>query len=175
MNDTIKIISEDDKSYMAEVDGKVVKLFKIDKNEIDERWKNTIYHISKHIPKHNFEELLKVLIEYINHIPNVNEYKRVANRVTCYIDKLYKIISPICNQHISNVFHHPYKNINIEIYGKAYTFMKEIKSLLNTMDDIGKQMVENGELKEFKIIKPFIPMDYSTAISSIIGYGYKIA
>ena len=168
MKETIELISETDDCYIANVDGKQVKLFKINTTEIKERWEKNVGKATKLIPKHHFEVLLKILINTINNVPTVVEYERVSKNIAGHINKLYDFVSPSCNQHLSNIFHHPYKNISTEIYGKAQTFMKEIKSLLDTMNDIGKCMVEQGTLKEFEIIKPHVDD------RGVFGYEYKI-
>ena len=169
MEETIELISETEDSYIANIDGKHVKLFKIDTQEIKDRWAKTISEASHVIPKHEFKEMVKLLIEIINNVPTVAEYERVSNRLSAHIDKLYKIVSPFCNQHFSNIFHHPYKNINTEIYGKAQTFMKEVRSLLDTMEEIGNCKVEQQSLKEFSIMKPRVDDE------GIFGFEYKIA
>ena len=168
MEETIELISETDDSYIANIDGKHVKLFKINTNEIKERWKKNVDEATKLIPKHHFEVLLKILISTINNIPTVAEYERVSNNIAGHINKLYDMIAPNCNQHFSNIFHYPYKNISTEIYGKAQTFMKEIKSLLDTMNDIGKCMVEQGTLKEFEIMEPRVDD------RGVFGFEYKL-
>lgn len=156
MEETIEVIAETNDGYIANINGKEVKLFKVDSNEIKERWNKNIFEASKLISKHDLETMIKILIEYINRIPTVVEYERVSNRVAKHVNKLYDIIAPKCTQSFSNIFHHPYKNITPDIYGKAQTFMKEIKSLLDTMNDIGKCMLEHGLLKEFSITKPYV-------------------
>jgi len=167
MEETIELISETDDAYIANVDGKQVKLFKINTTEIKERWNRNIDTASKLISKYQFESMLKILINVINNVPTVDEYERISNNIAAHINILYDDIAPSCNHGFSNIFHHPYKNISTEIYGKAQTFMKEIKGLLDTMNDIGKSMVEQGLLKEFEIIKP----DNNCGI---FDYGYKI-
>ena len=168
MKETIELISETDDAYIANVNGKHVTLFKVDTNEIKERWKKNVYNASKVIPKHHFEVLVKILITNINNVPTVVEYERVSKNIAGHINKLYDFVSPSCNQHLSNIFHHPYKNISTEIYGKAQTFMKEIKSLLDTMNDIGKCMVEQGTLKEFEIMEPHVDD------RGVFGFEYKL-
>lgn len=146
MNSEIKILGEDSKSYDAEIDGKRVKLFKIDKDEIKNRRIQSLQYAAEKIDEPCFIGLFK-LVEYCkNNIPTVDKYEQLAIDISEILDLVYDQVG----HKYTNIFHYYFKDISPSIYGKAQTFMKNINMLYDDLCYIGRILKKTGRLKEFK-------------------------
>lgn len=126
MEDKIKIISEQKDCYIADINGRSVKLFKIDMNELKIKHENDLYLASKLLLNSDIYNLLDLTKRIIQFTPDVDHYKNVADKVTELMESIY---SKLKNHNLSHLFHHFIKEINPDIYGKAQTFMRQINLL----------------------------------------------
>lgn len=79
---------------------------------------------------------LEVFTSYLrNHEPTVGSYKEEAMTMSKILEEAYAQVGPSSMKE-SNIFHHPIKQINPEIYGKAETFMKELKKLEALLEEV---------------------------------------
>lgn len=122
----IKIISEDAKSYIANIDGKQVILYKVDVDKINERNRNSLNEASKHLPKQLVVDFINFIIYTIEYIPTVDKYENAANTTVAFMKQIEKIL---VKNECSNLMFSYIKNLDPNIYGKAQTFMKIIKRL----------------------------------------------
>mgnify|MGYP006863438466 CR=1 FL=1 len=126
MENKIEIISEDDKCYIAKIDGKQVKLFKVDVDEINIRNKNNLHDAAKCLPKQLVVDFINFIISTIEHKPTVDRYENAANRMVACMKQIEKIL---LENKCSNLMFWYIKNIDPDIYGKAQTFMRIIERL----------------------------------------------
>ena len=133
MEAEIKIQSEQKDCYIADINGKTVKLFKIDMEELKLKHENDLYLASRHLSNADIHELLVLTTKILQFTPDVDHYKGVADKVTDLMENLF---SKLAVHDLSHLFHHLIKDINPEIYGKAQTFMRQINLLHDTMSKI---------------------------------------
>ena len=141
-----RVIKEETDKYILETeDGDRVTAMKINRSDIDRINHDLNMKVAKSFEKEHIIEAIEKLEEIMNNPPSVIEYKQEAKNLTYSIRRWYDIVgSP-------NVFHHPRKNIDLEIYGRAENFMKQVASLLNTMYEVADLMLELGKIKEIRI------------------------
>ena len=164
VNNMIKITGETDKSYTAVIEGKEVTLFKVDREELDRKYIENLRTISSILPNKNVMEMLNALVVVRNNIPDVYTYEKVATELSIVIDKLYHILAPYCNKDTYNIFHHPYKKISLELYGKAQTFMKNVEMLFEDIVQICDFKLEDGSLTRFEVSTSKVPPQIGTRI-----------
>jgi len=140
MEQEFKIISEDEKSYLAEIDGKPVKLFKINLEELEFKHTNDLFNASGHIPLKLIDEILFFTDRLLKFIPSVNEYEPVAKQMVGYMNKIYDILKP---HKLSHLMHHLVKDTDPNIYGKAQTIMKNIERLHKDLEKM-KEFLDNS-------------------------------
>jgi len=142
MEKSIELISEDDKSYTALVDGKETKLFKINIEELNAKHDRDLLEASKHLSKSDIEEMLFFTRRIIQFVPRITEYERVAVETTDLMERVYKALEPY---KLSYLMHHLVKDTNPEIYGKAETFMKQIGMFNEYLEEIYKHIETSSE------------------------------
>ena len=160
----IKITGENDKSYTAIIEGKEVTLFKVDREELERKNIENLRTISSILPNKNVLEILNALVVVKNNIPDVYTYEKVAIELSIVIDKLYHILAPYCNKDTYNIFHHPHKEISLDVYGKAQTFMKNVEMLYEDIIQICDFKLEDGSLTTFEVSTSRVPPQIGTRI-----------
>ncbi|MCK5610874.1 hypothetical protein KAR91_53870 [Candidatus Pacearchaeota archaeon] len=128
---------------LKNMDGKVVTTRKIDKDDLEKQWKNRVKKVADAFNKEEIIELISILENILNNIPTVDQYFSVAKSLTCSLQTCYDRVGQ------PNLFWHPIKNINPEIYGKANTLSKEVKSLLKSIHEVAEMMKEMGKIQTF--------------------------
>jgi len=117
------LIGEDDKSYTANIEGKIVKLFKIDTEPINSRHNESVYQASKCLRNDTVYEVFNYISMILNNIPTIDKYEEIAKQVTTYLKEVEIIL--LDNECINFVFYY-IKDIDPSIYGRAQTFIKNI-------------------------------------------------
>lgn len=135
MEKSIELISEDEKSYTAIIDGKTTKLFKINIDEINSNHREDLLKASKFISEDILEDILFFTRRIIQFVPLITEYERVANKTTELMNKVYNILKP---HNLSHLMHHLVKNTDPKIYGKAGTFMRQIELFNEDLEEMMK-------------------------------------
>jgi hypothetical protein len=137
--DSIKILEEYDKYYVGEVEGKPVKFFKIDFEELKVKHENDLYLASEYLDEDDVKDLLFLSNRLIQFTPNVLEYENVATELTAGMNKLYDKLKP---HKLSHLMHHLIKETDPNIYGKAQTIMKQIHRLHYDLKKINQYINE---------------------------------
>jgi len=78
-------------------------------------------------------KLLEILVfcnEIIEKEPTVSSYLQKAEEIMKLLEEAYKEVGP------PNSFHYDIKGLDPEIYGRAETFMKQISSLMGTVQEV---------------------------------------
>jgi len=134
----IEFLNEHERYYEALIGGKNVILYKVDKDKIQQDYLINLKKVSKTLSLNNIIPLYNLLKESIKNTPNVDQYEKIADSISIEIDKLYYLTK----SDKSSIFHHPYKQINPAIYGKAQTFMKNIKFLFEDLIYIKQEILK---------------------------------
>ena len=74
----------------------------------------------------------------MNNVPDVNSYLQTAKDLAEYLKGMYEIIGQ------PNIFWHPIKEVDPEIYGKAQTLMKIVLNLFDIAREICTKRCENS-------------------------------
>ena len=135
MEQEIEVISEDEKNIIAKIDGKPVKLFKINMEELEFKHTNDLFSAASIISPLNLNEGLKVTRKIIKDIPTVDKYEKISKYVTTIMNSIYFDLEPY---NLSHLMHTMIKNTDPTIYGRAQTFMDQIKRFNGDLEKIKK-------------------------------------
>jgi len=140
-----RVVKEEKDKYILETEGgKRVTAMKINRSDVDRINHDLNMKVAKVFEKEHISEAIEKLEKILNNPPSVTEYKHVAENLTDSIKRWYDIVGN------PNLFHHPRKNIDIEIYGRAENFIKQVSMLLDTMYEVADLMVELGKIEEIR-------------------------
>jgi len=141
--DMVKAVEEHPDYYVLEnQEGEKVKAYKINLDEVNKLHEESVRKVAERLNKDDIFQILAVLTDILNDIPDVISYEVVATKLACNLQLLYdKVGSP-------NLFHHPIKNISLEVYGRAESFVREVVQLYETIIEIAEMMKEMGKLSE---------------------------
>ncbi len=124
MDKNIKVIAEDKDSFTAMLDGKEIKLYKINIDEIEIKRRTDLYKAAGHIPKELIVNALYLTSRTLDKIPTVDDYEDIATIAVDYMNQIYKYLR---KNKLSYIIHYLIKNTDPYIYGRAQTFMKNIR------------------------------------------------
>jgi len=140
--DGYKVIDEKDDRYIIETEkGQTLIAYKIDTNDISKRRHEEIEKVAKKLDKKEVVQLLGMVNDLYDNPPSIVDYLGAATEVVKILRKYYDKVDS------SNLFHHPIKQIDPEIYGKAQTFMHQMMLLKDTLIKIKHQIVLDSEGK----------------------------
>lgn len=135
MEKTIKILKDTKNYYIVEIEGRPVKLLKIDKTELEFQHTNDLFNAASIINPNTLNDAIKETRRILENIPTVDKYERVADYMVRLMNVMYDNLNPY---KLSYLMHHMIKNIDPNIYGKAQTFMDQIKQLNKDLEIIKK-------------------------------------
>lgn len=141
----VNVLYEDDNSFVAEIDGKPVKLFKINIEELKINHKRDLYFAAVKLPLLLIKDSLEYVNSIINNIPTVDDYEFIANEVVKFLYKIDIIIRP---EKLGHLVHHLIKDIDPNYYGKAQTFMRQINLFKNDLEVLIKFKKEQESIDE---------------------------
>lgn len=133
MEETIEVVSEDKKTIVGKINGKVVTLHKIDMDEIKNNHNEKIDKAAIAISFDKLEEALTFTIDILKDCPSINEYEEYANNAVELMKSMYHDCQPT---DATSLFHQLIKNTEISIYGKAQTFIKQVTIFNETIVEI---------------------------------------
>ena len=125
-------------------DKKINATFTIDKETIKKDYDRRIRQVAEKFSAENITSIIHKLESILNNPPSVVNYKNVADDLTKDLNKYYNIVGG------PNLFHHPIKDIDLNIYGRAENFMDKVGGLLSVIYEVAETMKEMGKLKEIK-------------------------
>lgn len=138
------IFNEEDHYVLEREDGSYFKAHKIDTEKISKRHLESVRKVAEKLPPERVMFLVRMLQDVLNNEPTITEYLEIANDLAENIQNCYDIVGR------PNLFHHPFKNINPEIYGKAQTLRKEVHQLLETMWEVLEEHERNNFIQYVK-------------------------
>ena len=123
---------EDHKDYYLVKDdkGEEVKLFKINKEELDNLKNEQNLRVAEKLSFQKLMNLYRGLEVIIQTKLLIEDYATAAQGI---VDKLRKCYDEVGSP---NLFHHYIKDIDPEMYGRAQTFRKETNSLYERVKEI---------------------------------------
>ena len=141
----LTLINETDDHYEVEnEDGKIVKMFKIKKDDIDKWHNEAIQKVADAFDDVRIKQIIKWLENILNNIPTVETYLDVVTELSVFLEECYNVVGR------PNLFHFPIKNINPKIYGRADGLMEQVVQLHNDMLEVADVMVKMGKLNSVK-------------------------
>jgi len=144
----ITLIEETEKYYLGEIDNKVVKLFKINTKDMETKRQEELNILAGFLDDENIINLLIQCDQIITMPPTVDVYMEVCNVL---ITRLKNIEEEILNKgNARNICFQYIKQLDPSYYGKAQTFMKNIKFLYSDLIQIMKLMEHRG-LTDYKL------------------------
>lgn len=141
--DGIKIISENDRSYIVSLNGVETRLFKLDPEKLKLDYLNNLKEASKHISKRNLDSAIFLVNGFLKYPPTVDRYEESSNNIVGLLKRFHYDLKP---HGLTHLVHSLIKNIDIEIYGKAQTFLHNLR-------------LWNQDLKVIKAFKDEIKLD----------------
>lgn len=139
----ITVIEEKSDHYVIETaDGRQLKAYKIKKDEIQKIHDELNRKVAENLGVSKLRQLLIRLEKILSNPPTVIEYEDVVVNLTAFLGECYDEVGN------PNQFHHPIKNINPDIYGRANTLMKQVKQLWESMIEVAQMMKEMGKIQE---------------------------
>ncbi len=147
MTETMKVevIKETNQYYEFKTpDGKTIRGFKIDKYKIAEAHKERIKKVAEAFTSLHIEEIIQRLETILNDLPTVETYLGVVTELASYLRECYDVVGN------PNLFHHPIKETDPDIYGRADGLVKQVTQLLEDMWEVASEMVLMGKLNYVK-------------------------
>lgn len=144
----ITLLEETEKYYLGRIDNKVVKLFKIDTKEMENKRQEELNILAGFLSDELIISLLIQCDQLIQMPPTVDVYEDICNVL---ISKLKNIEKEILNyKYTRNICFQYIKQLDPSYYGKAQTFMKNIKFLYSDLVEI-MQLMEHRGLTDYKL------------------------
>jgi len=126
----VRVIEDFGKYCTVDIDGRIVKAFKLDMEQLEKIRKESIEKLAKGMTKLMVKSLISRLDKIVSCNLLLKDYLHTAESLTEVLNTYYDTVGP------PNVLHYYIKNIDPEIYGKGQTFLKESHSLLETMKKV---------------------------------------
>jgi len=137
----VKVIDEEENHYLIQKnDGKQMKLFKINIDDIKKFNHESNQKVAKNIHPSTFKILISQLEFIINTTGADSCYKTLAEDLTKQLNLCYNEVGT------GNLFHHPIKNIDPAIYGKGFTLVQETRNLYDMMLQVAELMLKEGTI-----------------------------
>jgi hypothetical protein len=151
----LKVLKERENHYEVEdPDGNKMTMYKIDMDSIKKSHEESIIKVATAIEGSDLFDLFNVFTNVLNNIPSVTEYLDIAENLSAYLKVIYeKVGSP-------NIFWHPIKNIDPDIYGKAQTLIPEVFDLFKICGEVAKEMEKMDKIKDFQFETGMDIMDF---------------
>ena len=132
------IVIEDTPDYylVRNVEGKEIKLYKIDQEEVRRIHRASIEKLAKGLTREMVDSLTAELRNILSLGILLHEYPDIAKNL---VDKLRDYYEKVGRP---NLLHYYIKDIDPDVYGKGQTFLKEVESLLGLMDEVVDFMQE---------------------------------
>ena len=131
------VIEETENYYFVRnVEGKEIKLYKIDQEEIKRIHRASIEKLAKGLTREMVDSLTAELKNILSLGILLNEYEDLAKNLTQKLTECYEIVGR------PNLLHYYIKDIDPDVYGKAQTFLREVKSLHEVMEEVREYMEE---------------------------------
>jgi hypothetical protein len=144
----ITLLEETEKYYLGKIDNKVVKLFKIDTKEMEIKRQEELNILAGFLDDESIINLLIQCDQNISMPPSVDVYEDVCNVI---ISRLKNIEAEILkHKYTRNICFQYIKQLDPSYYGKAQTFMKNIKFLYSDLVEI-MQLMEHRGLTDYKL------------------------
>ena len=121
----LKVVKEDDKAITVIIDGTETILYKINTEKLKENFNDDLKKASKILSGNDVYRGLVLTNSILNDIPTINRYEEVATSVS----ELIKTLQNQLPYELTHIFHYLIKNISLEIYGKAQTFLQNVEVL----------------------------------------------
>ena len=131
------VIEETDNYYLVRnVEGKEIKLFKIDQEEVRRIHRASIEKLAKGLTREMVDNLTAELKNILSLGILLHEYPDIAKNL---VDKLREYYETVGRP---NLLHYYIKDIDPDMYGKGQTFLKEVESLFGVMNEVAEYMEE---------------------------------
>lgn len=143
----LEVIREDNKVIIAKErsTGKEIRMIKIDREEMKRAHDERIAKVALELKVLSATVLIRKLAKILSTEITVSSHNEVASELTELLELSYDEVGN------PNLFHHPIKNLDPEIYGKANTFLKEVNLLFETMVEVFQHMKKLGKIKDFEV------------------------
>lgn len=139
----VKVVENNIDHYVLEKeDGTQIKAFKIKRDEMQKIHDDLNRKVAENLKVDTLIELISRLEEIMNNLPTFDKWRETADELTDFLEYCYNEVGN------PNQFHHPIKNVNPEIYGRADTFLKEVLHLHTSMLEVAEMMKEMEKIKE---------------------------
>jgi hypothetical protein len=146
-NNDFKVIEEHNKYYVIEDEnGNQKKAVKIRRDAVQKIHDDSNKKVAENIDVKRFLELVSRLEDILNNVPTIDKYKDIAVELANFLRQCYDNVGN------PNLFHHPIKNIDPDIYGRANTLLKEVKQLYESMIEVGEMMKHMNKIGEFQSV-----------------------
>lgn len=137
----IEVLNEDDQTYTISMEGDIMKFYKIDTKKLAEQHTKDLYEAARHVSKRNISEAMFLVGGLLKEIPTVDKYEESASNVSMLLRRFHFDLKP---HNLTHLVHSLIKEIDIECYGKAQTFLHYLRvwySDLKVIDGFAKEMV----------------------------------
>jgi hypothetical protein len=132
-----QIINEDDRSYTISLNGIVTRYIKINPEELKIAHLRDLELASQYISERNFGIAIFLVNGFLKYPPTVDVYEESATNVVNILERFHYDLKP---HGLTHLVHSLIKNISVETYGKAQTFLHYLR-------------LWNQDLKVIKVFK----------------------
>jgi len=138
--DEFVVIEETENYYLVRnVEGKEIKLYKIDQEEVRRIHRASIEKLAKGLTREMVDSLTAELRNILSLGILLHEYPDIARNL---VDKLREYYDTVGRP---NLLHYYIKDIDPDMYGKGQTFLREVESLLGVMNETADYIEEMNE------------------------------
>ena len=131
------VIEETEDYYLVRnVEGKEIKLYKIDQEEVRRIHRVSIEKLAKGLTREMVDSLTAELRNILSLGILLHEYPDMARNLVDRLKDYYEAVGR------PNLLHYYIKDIDPDVYGKGQTFLKEVESLHEVMEEVGECMEE---------------------------------
>jgi len=132
------VVIEDTENYylVRNAEGKEIKLYKIDQEEVRRIHRASIEKLAKGLTREMVDNLTAELKNILSLGILLHEYPDIAKNL---VDKLREYYETVGRP---NLLHYYIKDIDPDMYGKGQTFLKEVESLFGVMNEVAEYMEE---------------------------------
>lgn len=131
-----KLKKPGDKVTFTNEEGHRCVLIRIDKDEMKTMQERTVQLAADRLQPETFNALKMEVTRVLADEPRVSEYEAVAKNLLSLVQDAYDQIGQRTKRSPSNAFYTHCKHINPEWYGKAQTFMSQVKALYTLLNQI---------------------------------------